>query len=143
MISEIRFGLLTFVGDRLGDHVHVTVLGVGAPGHRPLCGRFVTSVREWTELETLTVVDPPPAGLIADPHASLMWAIVRGLQHPDKAAPGQLAVFEVPPNCTIHDADARKLGHIVSLARQIGEHWRGQEGVNAALIDELAEVTAP
>lgn len=30
---------------------------------------------------------------------------------------------------------------ILELARRIGQHWRDQQGVNGALLDELAEVT--
>ena len=55
--------------------------------------------------------------------------------------PGDLVCVEVPLNCTIHDADAQRLIRIVSLAKEIGEHWRNQEGVNGKLLDELAVYT--
>jgi len=36
-----------------------------------------------------------------------------------------------------------RIANIVAIARVIGEHWRTQEGINAALLDELAEATRP
>jgi hypothetical protein len=37
--------------------------------------------------------------------------------------------------------DARRTRKIVDVAKRVGEHWRHQEGVNSALLDELAEAT--
>jgi hypothetical protein len=36
-----------------------------------------------------------------------------------------------------------RIARIVAIARVIGEHWRTQEGINGALLDELAEATRP
>jgi hypothetical protein len=32
---------------------------------------------------------------------------------------------------------------IIDLAEEIGRHWRDQEGVNGALLDQLAKLTGP
>lgn len=81
-----------------------------------------------------------------DPHARLMFAVVRGdakvdPHRGDTVKVGELALVEVPKNCTIHDADAQRLAHVVSLAETIGAHWRDQEGVNAGLLEQLALAT--
>lgn len=86
-------------------------------------------------LETLRGNEPAP-------HCSLMWARVRRVL-PFAPDVGELALVEVPNNCTIHSADAQRLLRIVYLSHQIGACWRDQEGVNASLLEELASVTAP
>lgn len=37
--------------------------------------------------------------------------------------------------------DPATLARILGLAKTIGQHWRDQEGVNSALLDELAKLT--
>jgi hypothetical protein len=56
---------------------------------------------------------------------------------------GELVMVEVPPNCTIHDADAERLERILSLAYQIGQQWRDQDGINPGMLDQLAMYTMP
>lgn len=43
-------------------------------------------------------------------------------------------------NGTSND-DAVRSARIIEIAGRIGAHWRDQEGVNAMLLDELAEAT--
>lgn len=65
---------------------------------------------------------------------------------PSTAEIGDLVFVEVPPNCAVigmPGRDPQDFVRLISLAHQIGAHWRVQEGVNAALIDELAALTAP
>lgn len=50
---EIQLGHVTFVGEVAGNHIHVTVLGIGAPGHRPLLGKLTMAGLEWSSLEML------------------------------------------------------------------------------------------
>lgn len=45
-------------------------------------------------------------------------------------------LIEYQPGAPKPDAADQR---VLELARLIGAHWRDQEGVNAALIDELAE----
>lgn len=40
-------------------------------------------------------------------------------------------------------AKAQALDAILDIAMTAGRHWRDQEGVNGAVLDELARVTAP
>ncbi len=81
----------------------------------------------------------------ADPKAKLMFATLRrsaqvaGQERPIEV--GDLVLVEVPRNCSIHYVDAERLGWVVSLAEAIGAHWRDQGGVNATLLDRLAEIT--
>lgn len=65
---------------------------------------------------------------------------------PAMAAIGDLVMIELPPNCSVIGLAGRTTDdflRLISLAQQIGEHWRVQEGVNGALLDELAALTAP
>lgn len=50
-MKELSFATLTFLGEEAGAHVHVTVLGAGQPGQRPLCGRFTVRYDEWQAIE--------------------------------------------------------------------------------------------
>lgn len=59
-------------------------------------------------------------------------------------APGDLVMVELPSNCSIHAIPGRTAADIIRIvdcARRVGEHWRSQDGINAALLDELAEAT--
>lgn len=56
-------------------------------------------------------------------------------------AVGDLVAVEVPPNCSVHSADAAGLARVLDCARRVGEHWRSQDGINARYLDELAEAT--
>lgn len=38
--------------------------------------------------------------------------------------------------------DAMAIMRIVEVAKKVGEHWRDQEGVNGALLDELGKLTS-
>lgn len=44
-------------------------------------------------------------------------------------------------NAAAYTGGDAALEAIVRLARQIGRHWRDQQGVNGALLDELADAT--
>lgn len=50
---ELQLGHITFVGEVAGNHIHVTVLGIGAPGHRPLLGKLTMAGLEWSSLEMM------------------------------------------------------------------------------------------
>jgi hypothetical protein len=141
MTTEIEIAQLTFVGQLQGGHVHVTVLGPGPKGNRPMCGRFAVTDKEW---DRFLKEFPPPAegGFGSDPNATLMWCIVRrGLVLEAPIEPGSLASVELPRNATIHDVDAAQMLRLLTVVDQIGEHWRAQEGVNGKLLDELAALT--
>jgi len=51
MENQIIFGGLTLLGERMGSHIHVTVLGIGPRGHRPLCGTIRVTEAEWKALK--------------------------------------------------------------------------------------------
>ena len=51
MKNEITIASAKFVGEPKGSHVHVSVLGAGPLGHRPLCGMLRMTPEEWGELE--------------------------------------------------------------------------------------------
>lgn len=98
-MPEVTLGLLTFVGVAKGGHIEVTALGAGQGEHRPLCGRIMINLTEWTALsQQRDVID---------------------------AAGRELA----------------RLQRLEEVAKLIGKHWRDQQGVNAGLLDLLAEVT--
>jgi hypothetical protein len=47
-VSEfITIGSVKFVGELHGSHMHVSVLGAGPLGHRPLCGMLRMTIAEW------------------------------------------------------------------------------------------------
>lgn len=52
-MAELSLGLLTLVGEPRGAHVHVSILGAGMRGQRPLCGTVVMRVDEWESLSKL------------------------------------------------------------------------------------------
>lgn len=83
------------------------------------------------ELAELEPLDPAEPNLVA-----AYRALRDGLP-----VAGDLVLVEVPPNCTIHSADAATMAELMVLAKMIGEHWRDQQGVNASLLDRLAELT--
>jgi hypothetical protein len=59
MQKTIAIGPLTLVGELAGSHVHVTVLGAGEAGQRPLCGRITVAVAEWDALAaSMREMDP-------------------------------------------------------------------------------------
>lgn len=39
--------------------------------------------------------------------------------------------------------EASREMRIIDAAMKVGEHWRNQDGINAAFLDELEEVTRP
>ncbi len=49
-MKEIKLGHVYFVGVPSGAHVHVTTLGEGARGHRPLLGHITMTPDEWASL---------------------------------------------------------------------------------------------
>jgi hypothetical protein len=49
--KEFILGNIKFCGEPQGEHVHVSVLGAGPVGHRPLCGMLRFTEEEWTLLE--------------------------------------------------------------------------------------------
>jgi hypothetical protein len=53
---------------------------------------------------------------------------------------GDLALVEVPPNCTIREADARKAARIQELTQRLAARFQDAEGTSAYddLLDELA-----
>jgi len=51
MENQIKIGGLTLHGERMGAHIHVTVLGVGPAGHRPLCGTIRVIEAEWKAIK--------------------------------------------------------------------------------------------
>lgn len=53
---ELSLGALTLVGEERGVHIHVSILGAGMRGQRPLCGTVVMRVEEWESLLTLLEV---------------------------------------------------------------------------------------
>lgn len=55
-MKQLSIGPLTLFGEHAGTHVHVTVLGAGAPGQRPLCGRITVTTAEWQALEATASV---------------------------------------------------------------------------------------
>lgn len=58
MTKQINIGPLTFIGDRLGGHIHVSVLGAGDVGQRPLAGTFVVGDAEWEAFANqATIID--------------------------------------------------------------------------------------
>lgn len=71
-----------------------------------------------------------------------IFARVAGLgPNGDKPAAGDLVMIELPANCALFGADAEVLQRIYQIAIAIGEHWRDQQGVNAGLLDQLADAT--
>jgi len=70
---------------------------------------------------------------------------VRWIDHPDRDLDQSEAAREerlaIAANRVAPDVE--KTARILELALQIGEHWRTQEGVNGALLDELARLTDP
>lgn len=80
---------------------------------------------------------------------TMIFAVFRGKRgkatEPETVTPGELVVIELPPNCAVLGMAGRGPADIVrvlDIAHRIGEHWRTQEGVNGALLDELGQATA-
>lgn len=48
---ELNIGHLHLTGARRGEHIHVTVRGIGPEGARPLLGTLTMSGSEWASLE--------------------------------------------------------------------------------------------
>ena len=51
MKLELQLGVLRLVGEARGTHIHVTALGAGEVGQRPLLGRLTMTVGEWSSLQ--------------------------------------------------------------------------------------------
>lgn len=68
-----------------------------------------------------------------------MFATLVGPAGSEPLEPGRLALVEVPPNCTVHDADAQRLGRILGIAKAISDEWSERKSVAPALLDELAQ----
>lgn len=51
MENQITLGGMTLIGERMGSHIHVTVLGIGPRGHRPLCGTIRVVESEWLAMQ--------------------------------------------------------------------------------------------
>lgn len=101
--------------------------------------RPVTSAIEWVDAPPMLVSDggrprigKPYAQVSGRPpqmYATLLGharvAGSPGVERPLEV--GELVKVEVPPNCTIHDADAQRLGEIRALAVELGKLWRNAE----------------
>jgi hypothetical protein len=62
----------------------------------------------------------------------------------ERTVHAMIMVLGIPiaPDGTIeYEAPRADDRRVLELAREIGRHWRDQEGVNAHLLDELAEAT--
>lgn len=133
MTTEIKVGPLTMIGDILGGHVHVSVLGEGAKGSRPLCGRITVTVDEWIALSESNAA----AARLRMDMAELRSLV--GVEFGDDKEDIRYRISRLLER----DVELQLARPILEAAHEVGEHWRNQDGVNAAYLDKLAEVTKP
>lgn len=82
---EIKLGRVHFVGTKSGAHVHVTTMGEGPVGHRPLCGQIVLNPDEWQSLVQLAADTTAMTALEVkarelEPHAEAFFARAESMQ---------------------------------------------------------------